>query len=157
MVADNPTKLDAVIVGAGLAGLYQLHKLRDELGLTARVLESVAGVGGTWFSNRYPGARCDIQSLMYSYSFSPELARELTWTEKYATQPEILSYINHVADRFNLRDDIALNTRVVRAAYDEDRKRWRVETEVVGNEAHPSEGNSIGNLVMSNLSSCVLH
>jgi cation diffusion facilitator CzcD-associated flavoprotein CzcO len=157
MVADNPTKLDVVIVGAGLAGLYQLYKLQNELGLTARVLESAAGVGGTWFWNRYPGARCDILSLMYAYSFSPELAREWTWTEKYATQPEILSYIDHVADRFNLREDIALNTRVVRAAYNEDQKRWRVETEVVGNEAHPPGGNPTGNFLMSNLLSCVLH
>jgi cation diffusion facilitator CzcD-associated flavoprotein CzcO len=121
-------KVDAVIVGAGLAGLYQLYRLR-ELGLTTRVLEVADGVGGTWYWNRYPGARCDVESLSYSYSFSPELEQEWNWTEKYPTQPEILSYINHVADRFDLRRHITFNTRVVGAGYDEAAQRWRVDTD----------------------------
>jgi cation diffusion facilitator CzcD-associated flavoprotein CzcO len=123
----DSTRVDAVIVGAGLAGLYQLHRLR-ELGLSTRVVEAGSGVGGTWFWNRYPGARCDVESLSYSYSFSPELEQEWTWTEKYPTQPEILRYINHVADRFDLRRDITFDTRVVSAVYDEAGRRWRVDT-----------------------------
>ncbi len=121
-------QVDAVIVGAGLAGLYQLYRLR-ELGLTTRVIEAADGVGGTWFWNRYPGARCDVESLSYSYSFSSELEQDWTWTEKYPTQPEILSYLNHVADRFDLRGDITFNTRVRSAVYDEATRHWRVETE----------------------------
>ena len=94
-------KSDAIIVGAGFAGMYMLHRLRG-LGLSARVLEAGGGVGGTWYWNRYPGARCDVQSMDYSFSFSPELEAEWDWSEKYATQPEILRYANHVADRFDL-------------------------------------------------------
>jgi cyclohexanone monooxygenase len=119
--------LDAVIVGAGLAGLYQLYRLRG-LGLDTRVLEANGDVGGTWYANRYPGARCDIESLSYSYSFSPELEQEWTWTEKYPTQPEILRYIQHVAERFDLRKDITFHTRVTSAIYDEGSARWTVTT-----------------------------
>jgi cation diffusion facilitator CzcD-associated flavoprotein CzcO len=121
-------KVDAVIVGAGIAGLYQLHKLR-ELGMSTRVFEAGDGVGGTWYWNRYPGARCDVESLSYSYSFSPELEQEWTWTERYPTQPEILRYVNHVADRFDLRRDITFSTRVVSAVYDDAAQRWRVDTD----------------------------
>src|SRR5689334_24277373 len=96
---------DAIVIGAGISGMYQLHRLRG-LGLRARVFEAADGVGGTWYWNRYPGARCDVESLSYSYSFDPELEQEWTWTEKYPTQPEILRYINHVADRYDLRKDI---------------------------------------------------
>ncbi len=120
--------VDAVIVGAGLAGLYQLYRLR-RLGLTTRVIEAGGDIGGTWYWNRYPGARCDVESLSYSYSFSPELEQEWTWTEKYPTQPEILRYIDHVADRFELRDGITLGTRVTSAGYDESAQRWQVETD----------------------------
>src|SRR5215207_3228640 len=95
---------DAVVVGAGFAGLYMLHRLRG-LGFSARVFEAGSGPGGTWYWNRYPGARCDVESLDYQYSFSDELQREWNWTERYATQPEILRYVNHVADRFDLRRD----------------------------------------------------
>jgi cation diffusion facilitator CzcD-associated flavoprotein CzcO len=123
-----PTELDAVVVGAGFSGLYMLHKLRG-LGLRIRVLENGGGVGGTWFWNRYPGARCDIESIDYAYSFSDELLEEWEWSERYATQPEILRYLNHVADRFDLRRDIQLNTRVVRAHYDEQTDRWVVATD----------------------------
>jgi cation diffusion facilitator CzcD-associated flavoprotein CzcO len=121
-------RIDAVIIGAGLAGLYQLYRLR-ELGFTARVLEAGDGVGGTWYWNRYPGARCDVPSQSYSYSFDPELEQEWTWTEKYPTQPEILAYINHVTDRYDLRRDITFNTRVTGASYDEGTQRWTVTTD----------------------------
>ena len=117
---------DAVIVGAGFAGLYMLHRLR-EAGFTARVFEAGDGVGGTWYWNRYPGARCDIESVDYSYSFSPELEQAWEWSERYPRQPEILAYLNHVADRFDLRRDIALNTRVTAAHFDQGTGLWRVE------------------------------
>jgi cyclohexanone monooxygenase len=119
---------DAVIVGAGFGGMYMLHCLR-ELGFKARVYETGSGVGGTWYWNRYPGARCDVESLQYSYSFSEELDQEWEWTEKYAPQPELLSYANHVADRFDLRRDIRFDTKVTKAAFDEGTKRWAVETD----------------------------
>jgi cyclohexanone monooxygenase len=121
------TDLDAVIVGAGFAGICMLHRLRG-LGLTARVFEAGSGVGGTWFWNRYPGARCDVESMEYSYQFCPELQQEWEWTERYASQPEILRYLDHVADRFDLRRDIQLNTRVAAATFDEAAGRWHVTT-----------------------------
>jgi len=120
-------ELDAVIVGAGFAGLYALHKLRG-LGLRARVLEAGGGVGGTWYWNRYPGARCDVVSMEYSYQFSEELQQEWEWTERYASQAEILRYLEHVADRFSLRRDIQLNTRVSAAAFNEQSSCWEIET-----------------------------
>jgi cyclohexanone monooxygenase len=120
--------LDAVIVGAGFAGLYALHRLRG-LGFSARVFEAGEGIGGTWYWNRYPGARCDVESMDYSYSFSEELQQEWTWTERYSAQPEILKYINHVADRFDLRRDIQLATRVTSAVFDEGAGRWTIETD----------------------------
>jgi cyclohexanone monooxygenase len=120
--------LDAVVVGAGFAGLYMLHRLRG-LGFSARVYEAGAGVGGTWYWNRYPGARCDVDSLEYSYSFSEELDREWQWSERYASQPEILRYLDHVADRFDLRRDIQFETRVTGATFDESTGRWLVETD----------------------------
>src|SRR5947209_4941637 len=119
---------DAVIVGAGFAGLYMLHRLR-ELRFSARVYEAGSGVGGTWFWNRYPGARCDVESLEYSYSFSEELEREWQWTERYASQPEILRYLNHVADRFDLKRDIQFDTRVTSATFDEATLRWIIQTD----------------------------
>jgi cyclohexanone monooxygenase len=115
------------VVGAGFAGLYMLYRLRG-LGLSARVFEAGSGVGGTWYWNRYPGARCDIESLEYSYQFSDELQQEWEWTERYSAQPEILAYINHVADRFDLRRDIQFDTRVESAIFDEDSGRWTVVT-----------------------------
>jgi len=120
---------DAIVIGAGFAGLYALHKLRDQMGLRVRVLEAGGGVGGTWYWNRYPGARCDIESLHYSYSFSAELQQDWEWSEKYASQPEILRYLNHVADRFDLRKDIAFETRVTSAVWDEAGTRWQVGTQ----------------------------
>jgi cation diffusion facilitator CzcD-associated flavoprotein CzcO len=119
---------DAVIVGAGFAGLYMLHRLR-KMGFSARVYEAGSGVGGTWFWNRYPGARCDVESMEYSYQFSDGLQQQWEWTERYAGQPEILRYANHVADWFDLRRDIRFETRVVTAAFDESAACWRIVTE----------------------------
>ena len=116
---------DVVVIGAGFAGLYMLHRLR-KLGLSARLYEAGTGVGGTWYWNCYPGARCDVESLQYSYSFDDLLQQDWTWTERYPKQDEILRYINHVADRFDLRRDIQLNTRVASAVYDETSRRWTV-------------------------------
>jgi cyclohexanone monooxygenase len=124
----EPKSYDAIIVGAGFAGLYQLFRARGS-GLKVRLLEAAEGIGGTWFWNRYPGARCDVESLDYSYSFSEELQMEWDWTELYAPQAEILRYINYVADRFNLRPDIQLNTRVAAAVFDDTTNRWTVTTD----------------------------
>ncbi len=119
---------DAVIIGAGFAGMYMLYRLR-QLGLSVRVYEGGDGVGGTWYWNRYPGARCDTESMTYSYSFSSKLEQEWEWTERYATQPEILKYANHVADRFDLRRDIQFETRVTSVRYDEATKIWNIATD----------------------------
>jgi cyclohexanone monooxygenase len=121
-------QLDVVVVGAGFSGLYLLHKLRG-LGFSVRVLEAGDGVGGTWFWNRYPGARVDMESQEYSYSFSEDLEDSWQWSERYSPQPEILAYLNHVADYLDLRRDIQLETRVSAAHFDEAARRWRVETE----------------------------
>jgi cyclohexanone monooxygenase len=121
-------ELDAIVVGGGLAGIYALYRLR-KLGLKARAFEAGSGIGGTWFWNRYPGARCDVESMEYSYAFDDELQQEWCWPERYGTQPEILRYINHVADRFDLRRDVQLNTRVVSAEFDPSRSRWTVRTD----------------------------
>jgi cyclohexanone monooxygenase len=118
---------DVVVVGAGFAGMYMLHRLRG-LGLSARVFEQGDGVGGTWYWNRYPGARCDVESMQYSYSFSDELQQEWDWSERYAPQPEILNYANHVADRFDLRRDIQFSTCVESAVFDENANQWSVTT-----------------------------
>jgi cyclohexanone monooxygenase len=127
-VAERASDFDAVIVGAGLAGLYMLHRLRG-LGLATRVYEAGDDVGGTWYWNRYPGARCDIESMDYSYSFSEALQQEWRWSERYAGQAEILRYINHVADRFDLRRDIQFETRVTAAHFDEATTRWIIRTD----------------------------
>jgi cation diffusion facilitator CzcD-associated flavoprotein CzcO len=121
------TELDALVIGAGFAGLYQLLCLRDRLGLSVQALEAGGGVGGTWYWNRYPGARCDSESHVYWYTFSPELMREWEWSERYPGQVEILRYLNFVADRFDLKRDIRFNTRVVAASYEAN--RWQVRTE----------------------------
>jgi cation diffusion facilitator CzcD-associated flavoprotein CzcO/acetyl esterase/lipase len=121
-------EVDVVVVGAGFSGLYLLHQLRQH-GFSAKVFEGGGDVGGTWYWNRYPGARCDIPTTDYAYSFDPELDREWTWSEKYATQPEILSYLRHVADRFDLRRDIEFSTRVEAAVWDESATRWRLRTD----------------------------
>ena len=125
----NPQRCTVIVVGAGFAGLCLLHRLRG-MGYSVRVLEAASGVGGVWHWNRYPGARCDVESLQYSYSFSSELEQEWEWTERYASQPEILRYIEHVAGRFDLRRDIELNTRVTAMVFDEGAARWDVQAAV---------------------------
>ncbi len=133
--------LDVIVVGAGFAGIYMVHRMR-QAGRSVRAFEAGSGVGGTWFWNRYPGARCDVESMEYSYGFSRELEQEWEWTERYAPQPEILRYINHVADRFDLRGDIQLDTKIVSAHYDDSTRdagpsresdggigRWRILTD----------------------------
>lgn len=122
-------EFDAVVIGAGFAGLGMLRRLRDELGMTVQVYEAGDGVGGTWYWNRYPGARCDSESYVYCFSFSDELLQDWNWSGKYPEQPEILSYLNHVADRFDLRRDIQLNTRVTAAKFLESADCWQIETD----------------------------
>ena len=124
---NNEIKLDVLIVGAGFGGMYMLHKLR-ELGLEALIVEAGDGVGGTWYWNRYPGARCDVESIEYSYSFSEELQQEWSWSSRYSTQDEILKYANHVADRFDLRKDIKFNQRVISSVFKEDLNKWNIST-----------------------------
>jgi cyclohexanone monooxygenase len=119
--------VDAVVVGAGFAGLYALHKLTEQ-GLNVRAYETGSGVGGTWFWNQYPGAHSDVESLEYSYSFSEQLQQEWTWSQRYAPQSEILNYINHVADRFSLRRHISFNTRVLSAKFNEEHNLWMLKT-----------------------------
>jgi len=125
---ETARRVDVVIVGAGFAGMYMLHRMR-RLGLSARVFEAASGVGGTWYWNRYPGARCDVESMQYSYSFSPELQQEWQWSELFASQPEILRYANHVADRLDLKRDIQFDTRVTDARFDEATHRWEIATD----------------------------
>src|SRR6478609_8005615 len=120
--------VDVLVIGAGFSGLYMLHRLR-QLGLRVQVLEKAENVGGTWLFNRYPGARCDIESIEYSYSFSEEIQQEWVWTETMPAQPEIEAYLNFVADRLDLRRDIRFNTNVVSMAFDEDDTIWTVKTE----------------------------
>jgi cyclohexanone monooxygenase len=123
-----PSTLDAVIVGAGFGGMYMLHRLRG-LGLSAKIIEAADGVGGTWYWNRYPGARCDVESMQYSFSFDEKLQQDWKWSERFAAQPEILRYANHIADRYDLRRDIHFETRVETAKYDEAADRWTIVTD----------------------------
>jgi len=126
--AKQAGRYDAIVIGAGIAGLYQLYKLR-QLGLSVRVFETGTGVGGTWYWNRYPGARFDSESWTYGYAFSEELLQEWDWSEHFAPQPETLRYLNHVADKFDLRRDIQFESRVVAAVFDEAASCWQVELE----------------------------
>ena len=121
-------RFDVLVIGAGFAGLYALHTLRG-MGRKVAVLDAASDVGGVWYWNRYPGARCDVESLQYSYSFDPALEQEWVWTERYAAQPEILRYIQHVAGRFDLRRDIRFNTRVISAHFDEASELWHLQTQ----------------------------
>jgi cation diffusion facilitator CzcD-associated flavoprotein CzcO len=125
-VSSGEPDADALIIGAGFSGLYMLHRLRDDLGLRCRVLEASDDVGGTWNWTRYPGARCDSDSFAYCYSFDADLLQEWQWKGKYPEQAEILSYLQHVADRFDLRGDIAFNTRVQSAHFDDENALWTV-------------------------------
>src|SRR3954462_7741696 len=119
--------VDVAVVGAGFAGLYLLHRLR-KAGFSTVLLEEARDVGGTWYWNRYPGARCDIQTIDYSYSFDPKLEKAWKWSEKYATQPEILRYLGFVADRYDLRRDIRFKTKVTEAKWDDATERWLLTT-----------------------------
>ena len=154
---DTPSRsigeFDAVVVGAGFSGLYMLHRLRDKLGLSARVFEAADDVGGTWYWNRYPGARCDSESYFYSFSdrLSEDLLQEWTWTERFAPQPEILRYLQHVADRYDLRRDIQFGTRVVAAEYDDASGRWVVRTEDGGQVTATFLITAVGCLSTTNL------
>ncbi len=128
-MTDNArTECDAVVLGAGFAGMYMLHRLRDVLGMSARVFETGEGVGGTWYWNRYPGARCDSESYLDCFSFDKQMLQDWEWSGKYPEQPEILRYLNFVADRLDLRKDIQFNTRVTAAHYNEGTRRWDIET-----------------------------
>jgi len=126
---DRVSGADAVIIGAGFAGLYMLHKLRDEMGLKARVFESGGGVGGTWYWNRYPGARSDSDSYVYGFTFDENLWREWQWSERYPQQDEVRAYLEHVAERYDLNRDITFRTRVLSATFDEATSRWTVTTD----------------------------
>ncbi len=125
------TSIDALVVGAGVAGVYALYRLK-RLGFSARLVETAPGAGGTWYWARYPGCRCDLESIDYSFSFSEELEQEWVWSERYASQPEILRYINHVIDRFDLRRDMQFNTRVTAARFNADDAHWTVDTDGAG-------------------------
>ncbi|RSL34005.1 NAD(P)/FAD-dependent oxidoreductase [Salibacterium salarium] len=125
---EHETEMDAVVLGAGFSGMYMLYRLR-ELGLSTRVYEAADGVGGVWYWNRYPGARCDSESVYYNYTFSEELFKEWSWSSRYPEQPEILQYLNYVADKFELRPDIQFSTRVTSAHYDEESNRWKIQTD----------------------------
>ncbi len=150
--AAGAQQVDVLVVGAGFSGLYALHRLRG-IGLSVQVVEEGSGLGGTWFWNCYPGARCDVESLDYSYSFSEELQQEWHWSERYPSQPELLRYLNHVADRFDLRRDIRFGTRVTAMRYDEERRRWAVRGEAAATRddvtpaathaAHPAAAASV--------------
>ena len=150
-MSEDEQHFDAIVVGAGFAGMYALHRLRDELGLSVRVYEAGDGVGGTWYWNRYPGARCDSDSYIYCYTFDDALLQEWEWSERYPEQPEILRYLNHVADRFDLRSDITFGTRVTGAAYDESAKRWTVRTETGASATADFVIGAVGCLSSSNL------
>ena len=119
--------VDVVVVGAGFSGLYLLYRLR-KAGFSTRVFERGGDVGGTWYWNRYPGARCDVESLQYSYSFDEQLQQDWHWPEKFSAQPDILAYANHVADRFNLKKDIEFNVEVKASRFDENLKTWKITT-----------------------------
>ena len=125
---NNRTDPDVIVVGAGFAGMYAIYKFRQQ-GLRVKVFEAGTDVGGTWYWNRYPGARCDVPSLEYSFGFSEELQQEWAWPQVFSAQSDILRYANHIADKFELRRDIAFNTRVTAATFDEDAELWRVATD----------------------------
>ena len=127
--SEQPGFLDALIIGAGFSGLYQLYSLRDRLGLNAKIVEAGGGVGGTWYWNRYPGARCDSESHVYCYTFSEELTQEWDWSERYPGPQEIVRYLEHVANRFDLKRSIEFNSRIVSARFNEQQSIWTVETE----------------------------
>src|SRR5882672_10971867 len=129
MAGSRQSNCDAVVVGAGFSGIYMLHSLRDKLGLSVRCFEGGGGVGGTWYFNRYPGARCDSDSYIYCYTFDKKLLQEWEWSERYPKQDEILRYLEHVANRFDLKRDIQFGKRVIETVFDEQANRWTVHTD----------------------------
>ena len=126
---NNAPDFDAVVIGAGFSGMGMLRRLRDDMGMSVQVYETASGVGGTWYWNRYPGARCDSESYTYCFTFSKDLLQEWSWSGRYPEQPEILTYLNHVADRFDLRRNIQFETRVTSATFLEDCNLWQIETD----------------------------
>ena len=128
MTTTRTADVDAIVIGAGFGGIYMLHKLRDELGLTVKALEKGSGVGGTWFFNRYPGAKSDTEGFVYRYSFDRDLLQEWDWSTRYLDQPDVLAYLEHVVERYDLGRDIQLDTEVTGAAFDEDTELWTVTT-----------------------------
>ena len=126
---NNNPDFDAVVIGAGFSGMGMLRRLRDDMGMSVQVYETASGVGGTWYWNRYPGARCDSESYTYCFTFSRDLLQEWSWSGRYPEQPEILTYLNHVADRFDLRRSIKFDTKVASATFLEDRNLWEIETD----------------------------
>ncbi|MBT7245590.1 MAG: NAD(P)/FAD-dependent oxidoreductase, partial [Proteobacteria bacterium] len=123
----NQETFDVVIVGAGFAGMYMQHKIQQR-GLSVRLYEAGSGVGGTWYWNRYPGARVDIESVEYSYSFDDDLQQDWSWSERYASQPELMRYANYFADRFSLRENMRCDTKVTAAVYDAEKLNWHITT-----------------------------
>ena len=148
---ERGTHFDAIVIGAGFAGMYQLHLLREKLGLSVRVLEQGGGVGGTWYWNRYPGARCDTESHAYCFTFSEDLYLGWQWSERYPQQPEIVRYMNYAADKLDLRKDIQFNTRVTAAEWDEEAGLWRVETAENGTYTAPFLITGVGCLSAANV------
>src|SRR5215213_6098631 len=128
-MADTTENFDAVVIGAGFSGMYMLKSLRDRLGLKVRVYEAGETVGGTWYWNRYPGARCDSESYVYCCTWDKQLLQEWEWSERYPEQPEILGYLEHVAERHGLKRDIRFNTRVTGAEFDDAANQWMVHTD----------------------------
>lgn len=147
---NQQVELDAVVIGAGFSGLYMLHRLRDA-GFHTRSFEASPEVGGVWYSNRYPGAKCDSESIIYNYTFSDELLQEWTWTSRFPEQKEILSYLNFVADRLDLRRDIQFNTRVESAHYDEESNKWNIKTDDGATMIAKYFITGVGNLSASNI------
>jgi len=149
--AATGTTYDTIIIGAGFSGMYMLRKLRDEQGLRVRLIEAGDGVGGTWYHNRYPGARCDSDSYIYCFTFDKQLLQEWQWSERYPEQPEILRYLEHVADRFDFRKDIEFGTRVVETTYDEDTNRWILRTDKRGSFTARFVVAAVGSLSATNV------
>ncbi|MFH1516712.1 MAG: NAD(P)/FAD-dependent oxidoreductase, partial [Pseudomonadota bacterium] len=146
--ADTP--LDVAVIGAGFAGMYMLHRLRSA-GFSVKAFEAGPELGGTWYWNRYPGARCDVESVQYSYSFDESIQQEWTWSERFATQPEILRYANFVADRLDLRKDITFGVRIIAGAFDQASNQWVLETDA-GTKIHARQVvTAVGCLSSSNL------
>lgn len=150
-VRSGSQDLDAVVIGAGFSGLYMLHRLSNVMGLSVRVYEAAGGVGGTWYWNRYPGARCDSDSYVYCYSFDRDLWQEWEWSERYPEQHEVLSYLEHFADRFDLKRDVQFNTTVTAATFDESTNTWTANTDAGDSITTTYLIAAVGSLSVSNI------